>query len=467
MIKNNTLTEGSISKALVRLALPIMATSFVQMFYNMTDIFWIGKLGELPVAAVGTAGFFMWLGMAFIFLPKIGAEVGVSQSVGRNDSEGTRSYIIHALQMIIVLAALYSSFLLIFKNQLIEFFRLKDAATVQMAVSYLTIIACGLIFNFLNPIFTAILNGYGNSSTPFRINSIGLLTNLILDPIMIFGLGPIPAMGVRGAAYATVLAQAIVTFIFIYTLKNKTELFQGFTLIQRPNFKRVIGIMKIGLPVGIQSGLFTIIAMAMARIISGWGDTAIAVQKVGSQIEAVSWMTAGGFSTALSAFVGQNYGAKKYGRIYKGYFIAMGFAAMVGIFATFLLTVPSKFVFGIFLSEKEALRMGIVYLKILGVSQLFMCLEIATGGAFNGLGKTIPPSIVSITFNALRIPTAIVLSATALDLNGVWWSISLSSIFKGIVLVTWFVIVLNKLCHGIDKENIRLFKVLDNSGDYV
>jgi Na+-driven multidrug efflux pump len=183
--------------------------------------------------------------------------------------------------------------------------------------------------------------------------------------------------------------------------------------------------------------------MFIARIIAKWGPIPIAVQKIGSQIESISWMTATGFSTALGAFVGQNYGAGKWGRIYKGYFRAIGIVSIIGLFATGLLIFGARPIFSLFIPEAEAVKIGVDYLKILGLSQLFMTIEITTAGAFNGLGKTTTPALIGIVFNGLRIPGAIFLSSiAALGLNGVWWSISISSIFKGIILATLFIILL-------------------------
>jgi Na+-driven multidrug efflux pump len=184
--------------------------------------------------------------------------------------------------------------------------------------------------------------------------------------------------------------------------------------------------------------------MVLARIIASWGPTPIAVQKVGSQIEAISWMTAGGFQSAMSAFVGQNYGAQKWERVNRGYRVGMVIVSFVGVFATVLLFFGSRTLFAVFIQEEEAIQYGIQYLKILAFSQLFMCVEITTAGAFNGLGRTTPPSIVGVVFNALRIPGAIILASTSLGLDGIWWAISVSSIFKGIVLTTWYILLTRK-----------------------
>ena len=444
MTQKNNLTQGSIVKALFKLALPIMGTSFVQMAYNLTDMIWVGRIGSDAVAAVGTAGFFTWLGVAFILIPKIGAEVGVAQSVGRKDMDEAKVYIKHSIQMILCLALFYASILIIFRKPLIGFFNLGDIDIINNAITYLVIISCGLVFYFINPVFTAIFNGYGESRTPFLINSIGLITNMILDPILILGIGPFPRMEVAGAALATIIAQAVVTIVFLITAAGKTELFSKLNILSAPDMEHTKRIVKLGFPVALQSGLFTGFAMVIARIIAQWGPIPIAVQKIGSQIEAISWLTASGFQTAMAAFVGQNFGAREWSRVWKGYRVGMTIMSVIGISATLLLTLAPRELFSIFVAEEETIKQGIVYLRILGLSQLFMCIESTSAGAFNGLGKTIPPSIVGIVFNALRIPAALILSSTVLGLDGVWWSISMSSVLKGVILSVWFIIMMKR-----------------------
>lgn len=437
MGKTINLTEGNILKALIKLALPIIGTSFMQMAYNFTDVIWVGRIGSDAVAAVGTAGFFTWLSMALITIPRIGAEVGVSQSLGREDAQGVREAIKHSVQLIIALALSYMVFLIILRKPLIGFYRL-GANIEKDAINYLVIISLGMVFATINPVFTAVFNGAGDSKTPFKMNTIGLILNIILDPVLILGLGPFPRLEVRGAAIATIIAQLVVTLVFILEIKRRPELFSGVHLWQKPDFSKLKKIIKLGYPIAIQSAFFTFIAMVLARIIANWGPLPIAVQSVGSEIESISWMTAGGFQSAMSSFMGQNFGAKKWERLYKGYFVGLGIASIIGVFATVLLIFFSRPLFSIFIPEEEAIAYGVVYLRILGLSQFFMALEIITAGAFIGQGLTRPPSLVSIVFNTLRIPLALILSATSLDLNGIWWAICISSILKGTVLCGWY-----------------------------
>ncbi|MCK9443233.1 MAG: MATE family efflux transporter [Tissierellaceae bacterium] len=445
MDKNINLTEGNISAALTKLALPIMGTSFIQMMYNLTDMMWLGRLNTKAMAAAGTAGFFMWFGMSLVLISQIGVSVGVAQAFGREDMEGVRKNISNGIKLDMFIGIVYSLVLIIFRREIIGFFNLGDVETVDMAVNYLVIVAAGFIFHFINPIYSAIFNASGNSVTPFIISSMGLVTNMVLDPALIFGIGVIPAMGIKGAALATVIAQVIVTIIyFIVSRKNKT-LFSNLSFFTLPDMAYISKIFKLGFPAFLQSGAHAAISMILTRILAQWGPTPVAVTSLGAQIESLSWMTAEGFSTAISAFVGQNFGARNYDRVKKGYYSGLRIVGFIGIIATLLLVFAGEPIFRLFTPEDAlAIAQGKVYLRILGFCQFFITIEIASGGGFNGIGRTHVPAIIGIIFNFLRIPGAYILAATVLGMTGVWWSMSISSILKGLVLTPLFMYTLKK-----------------------
>lgn len=457
MDKKIDLTEGGIVEKLVKIAIPIMATSFIQIAYNLIDMMWVGKNGSNSVAAVGTAGFYPWLAMAFVMFSKIGGEVKVAQSMGEKNTKEVKSYIKSSIELNVFLSITYTLVLILFNKQLIDIFNLGDLEVITMSRQYLVILAIGMIFYFINPVFTSIFIGLGNSSIPFRINTIGLIANIILDPLLIFGFGPIDALGTNGAGIATITAQIIVTCVFVgYIIKNKIEYFKVkyFRNIELEYFKTLY---KLGLPVAIQNALFTLISMAMGVIVASFGPVAVAVQKVGSQIESISWMSADGFASALSTFTGQNYGAYKFDRINKGSKIGLIGALIWGSITTLVLVFLGNIIFRAFINEPDAIIKGVDYLKILGYSQLFMCIEITITGILKGLGRTYIPSVTSIVLNLARIPMAIVLSKPdILGINGIWWSISISSIFKGIILLSIFVILnkSKKLYKSNNKNNL-------------
>lgn len=455
------LTEGSISDKLVKLALPIMATSFIQMAYNLTDMLLVGRVGTNAVAAIGTAGSFTMLATSLAMIPKVGAEVKVAQSLGKKDEDSAKGYIVSSLQINLILSLLYGLIVLIFAKQFIGFFKIQDLEIIHMSEMFLKAMAIAMPISCSLPIFTAIFNGAGNSRTPFIINAIGLVTNIALDIILINGLGPFPKMGVMGAAVATISAQSIGVLLFLRVILKSNEKYLRFNIFSKPNMEYIKDIFKLGIPAGCQHGLFSIFSILLGRIISSFGPTPIAVQKVGIQIEAISWMTAGGFSTALGAFVGQNYGAKKYDRIKQGYKVTIVIAVIVGVLTSLLLILGGEFIFSLFTpNDTNAIALGKDYLIILGYSQFFMCIEITTAGAFNGLGKTHIPAIMSIILTGMRVPAAMILSSNnLLGINGVWWSISMSSVLKGILLVSIFIYMIKS--NRILKRDEEILKVID------
>lgn len=438
------LLHGRILPSLAKLAFPIMATQLIQMAYNLTDMIWIGRVGSGAVAAVGASGMYLWLANGLATIPRLGGQVKAAHALGSGDTEKAAAYAAAAFRLGAVLAGACTAVYLIFYKPLTAFFRLNDPTVVRDAECYLLVVALGLFFSFFNQIFTGLFTCMGASAVTFRSTAAGLAANIVLDPLFIFGLGPLPALGVAGAAIATVLAQGVVFLLFLLAARREGALFPHLQLRRRRSRADYADILRIGLPVSVQSIFFSSLSMIIARLIAGWGDAAVAVQKVGSQIESISWMTADGFASAVNAFVAQNYGAKQPARIRRGTAGAAALMAGWGLLTGALLVIFPQALFRVFIQEEAVLPMGVDYLRILGYSQLFMCMEITCTGAFQGLGRPMVPTVVSVIFNTARIPMALILSATALSLNGVWWAITLSSILKGLIIPVWFVVILRQ-----------------------
>ena len=446
------LLHGPVLKSLTKLAIPIMATFLIQMAYNLTDMIWIGRVGSDAVAAVGAAGMYLWLSTGISTLAKTGGQVLVGHALGAGHSEEASEYSENAFGLTAILGIIFGIMCAVFSTPLIAFFKLNSAHVIADAEIYVQITGGLVIFSFLNQTFTGIFTSMGNSRAAFLATTTGLVINIFLDPVLIFGIRPFPRLMVMGAALATVAAQAVVTLMFFYYASKDTVIFKGLHIFRIPDIRHGAAIIKIGFPTAVQSLVFTGISMIIARLIAGYGDAAVAVQKVGSQIESISWMTADGFAAAVNSFIAQNYGAGNRERIKKGYSAAMLVVLLWGLVSTFLLMVCPAPIFRIFISEEAILPLGVNYLFILGVSQLFMSVEITTAGAFSGFGRTIPPSIIGIVFTAMRIPMAHALTRTPLGLNGVWWSITISSICKGLFLLIWFLVYLKKEMCYTDKE---------------
>lgn len=437
MDKIKDLTQGSITRVIGALAAPLIGSSFVQMAYTMTDMFWLGRLGSGPVAAVGAAFFFTWLNNAISYTPKMGTEITVAQSLGSGNKDMGHKYANIGSLLSIIMSIAYGLIVLFAAPLMLGIFHLTPEIS-EIGVDYLRWVIPGMIAGFNLNTFASIYYGAGNSKLPFRIIGMGLILNIVLDPICIFGWGFIPAMGTRGAAIATSLAQIFVCILFVARLYTNRSPLHKLSLFVKMDKEYVRRIAQLGLPVSLQSALFSAIGMTLGSFAARFGHIGVAAQSLGSQIEAVSWMTAGGFSTALSSFVAQNYGAGHYSRIKKAYYITLGLAGSIGLVATICFILFPKAIFGIFISEPDALQEGANYLRIMGFSQLWMIVELVTTGGFNGVGRTQVPAYTGITFNLLRIPLSLLLMNSVLGLSGIWWSITISSTLKGLVLAIWF-----------------------------
>lgn len=419
---------SAVGKKLLKLAFPIIGSYLLHMTYNLTDMIWVGYLGSGAVAAVGSAGFFLHLGWAMASIVTVGANIKIAHSVGAEDMNAAGRYSTAGLWGIGSIAILFTSVFLAIPEQFIGFFQMKDVQVNEMAVSYLVISAFGIIISFVNLLFISIFNAHGKTKISFKASIIGTLFNIVLDPLLIF----VFKMGVEGAAVATIIGRgsSLAYFYFVYK-KYDTIYFRGLL----PNVTKLKNLFKVGLPAAVQRISFSVIYIFLARIIADWGPNAIAVQKIGVQIESITFMIVGGIMQAVTIMVGHSYGAKNLTEVPNIYRAGWRISLTVGAVTTLIFLLLPQTLFSIFVPEAESILMGKDYLMILAASQLFMCLEMISAGVFNGLGKTKIPATVSVIFTSLRLPGAYILGFyTFLGLNGVWWSITGSSILKGIVL---------------------------------
>jgi putative MATE family efflux protein len=437
-VKN--LTQGGIFSQLTRLAMPIMATSFVQMAYSLTDMAWVGRLGSPEVAAVGAVGILVWLTSSFAYLSKIGAEVSIGQSIGSGNLKEAGSYASHTSTIALIMGVSIASVLFFFNEFIISFFKLEPFISV-MACEYLRIVSTSLPLVFMVLTFSGIYNGSGRSSIPFYLTGTGLVCNILLDPLFIF----VFDMGTNGAAVATWLSQVIVFLLFVWQMKRPNGILNRFPYIVRLKRSFSVRIIKLGAPVALMNVLFASFNLSLARVASIYGGhIGVMSQTTGGQIEGITWNTSQGFSTALGAFVAQNYAAGKFDRMKKAYQYTLSLMLSLGVVVTVAFVFFGDDIFGVFVPEKEAMTAGGEYLRIVGFSQLFMMLELTTQGMFNGTGRTVPPALVSITFNAARIPLALLL-APGMGITGVWLAITISTAFKGVILPVWFSVVYKKI----------------------
>jgi len=439
--RDYNLTEGGILKKLLLVAVPIMGTQLMAMAYNLTDLFWLGRVGSDAVAAAGAGGMYLWLSFGFLLIGRMGTEIGVAQSLGRGDKKTALAYSRNSLVIALVLGVLFGLAALCFGRPMIGFFNFRETEIAEAAADYLAITGFSMPVFFISAVVTGTYNASGNSRTPFVLNSLGLLLNVLLDPVFIYFLG----MGVRGAAIATVIAQTVAGAFFIGALFFfKDRPFERYFLSFKIEWKKIIRLLKWALPIGLESILFCFLSMVTTRVETGFGATAVAVSRVGSQLEALSWLIGGGFSSALVAFIGQNFGAGKQDRIRRG--VKVSFLAMTiwGSIVTIFLVTLGPMVFAVFLPVPELIPLGRIYLFILAFCQLPMNLEAVGSGAFKGTGRTTPPSLASIIANTAKPILAWLLSRTSLGIYGVWIGVSITAFIRGIWICVWYILAERK-----------------------
>ena len=444
MKKNTEILDGPIIPSLFWLALPVVLTSLVSIAYNLTDTWFIGEyLGDKYVSAVAAGAFFINFGMCFCNISKIGGQILVAQSIGAGKIINARRYVRASIYICIFFGTVYMVFVLLFHDFLIKLLGVKEITTLEGANEFLIASSFGFVFLYGIITVSAILNGEGNTKIPFMFNALGLIMNVILDYIFLKYL----KMGIKGAAYATVISQMVSCILICYYLFRKNKRFRKLKLFKIDSVKYYKRIIKLGIPNGVNQALFSVFAIIIGGMISQINEDGLGIQRLGIQFEAFSWNIGIGLSSAVATFVGQNYGAGNIERLKKGYYVGLMWMVSVGSIITFIFMFGGRGLYSLYFDSPERIALGVDYLRILGISQIFMCAEITTTGAFNGVGKTIEPTINSIFMTSLRIPLAYMLTP-ALGLVGIWWSISGTSILKGMISIIWFLLILRKMTNN-------------------
>ncbi|MGM9933204.1 MATE family efflux transporter [Pradoshia sp.] len=428
-MKKIDLTSGNELSVISLLSLPLIGSSLLQFLYNFIDMIFVGGLGPDAIAAVGSASFFINMGYAVQAMIVVGGGIKIAHSVGRKNDTESASYIGSSLLLNLFIGIITVFGLLLFGNRLLDLLNLNNDAVQIDAYKYLAVSAFMLFFSYFNTFFIRMFSSFGNNKQSFYISAFGLILNIILDPIFIYTF----KWGVIGAAIATLISHILMFILFIYLARSilfKKNIFQ----IRFQQFKEIIG---LGIPMSIQRILFTVINIILAIMIASYGTDAVAAQKIGLQIESITFIVMGSLNGAVGSFIGQNFGAKKYKRILKGYRVSLLLGISYALITSIIFIFFSEELAGIFTRDPETIAITSAYLTIIGLSQIFMAIEIICMGAYTGIGMPKIPSTISVIFTLMRIPLAILL-IPSLGLAGIWWSIAISSFVKGIVSVLIF-----------------------------
>jgi putative MATE family efflux protein len=430
-MKKIDLTEGRAIKVLTTLSVPIMGSSLLQFTYNLVDMLWVGGLGSNAVASIGSSSFYMGLGYSINSLVVIGTGIKVAHAIGQKEEKEVKEYINSGLLINIIIGLIFAIVLILGGRSLIEFLHLGNSTVEEDAYLFLASSGPTMFFTFFNVLYARILGSYGNNKLAFKINAIGVIINIVLDPIFIYVL----KLGVLGASIATMLAN--IAMFLLYLIKSSDIIKFNFDI--KIDYEKVKQIIILGFPMAAQRILFTVINIFLARIIAIFGSDAIAAQKIGLQIESITYMVVGGLHGAIAAFTGQNFGAKKYKRIKEGYNTALKIGAIYSLLMAFAFLFFNAPFIKLFVRDENTIAIAKSYLQVIAFSQIFSTIETISNGLFTGIGKPKISSIISVVFTSLRIPMALVL-IKPFGLTGIWISIAASSILKGSLAYLLYII---------------------------
>ena len=436
---NDVLINGSIPRSIFVLALPLLVRAVLQSLQSVVDIFWVGKLGPTSLAAVAMASTVI---MAFFPL-LIGIGTGtialISRAIGAKnqyaaDNAATQSMII-ALFTALILCIIGITF----SEPLLRLLQAKGDV-LEQGTLYLKILLLGGITTTLLFLGCAILQGAGNATTPMKIMSLSVIANIILDPILIFGLIGAPRLEVKGAAIATILAQALGCVAILYILlKGKSHIHIKFSQF-KIRLKTMWQIIKIGVPSSIQMLSRNLMSMILIAIVASFGTYAIAAYGIGMRLRMIVLLPAFSFGTASAVLVGQNLGAKNPHRAKMCAWCATIINAAIMLCIGILFFIFAENIIRLFNNNPEVIAVGGNYLRITSLFFPTIALGVVLGRSLMGAGNTIPPMIITIiTLWAIQIPLALILPRyTNLGISGIWWAIVSASTIQGLLISIWF-----------------------------
>lgn len=435
----NKVTSGPIAKTILGLALPVVLGMVMEFALTSTDYFWVGKLGATAQDAVTSSMVVIWTIFVLITIVSIGVTALVSRYVGAKDFEKAAFYIKQGMALAIIVGSIIFITGYSVTPALLNF---MDAGenTMALAVPYLRISFLAGIFFFWNDTLFAAFRASGDTKTPTLVGVTMVVINMILDPAFIFGWGPFPEMGVPGAAVATLIA-AVIGMLIITALLLKDKL--GYKIPKplslKPKIKELLKIAKIGLPMSTQQLVFVMVYWFLIKYVHTFGETAGAAMGIGNRMESFSYLTCYGFSVAASTMVGQNLGAGKPDRAAKCAWGSTGLAVLLTLFTSAVFILIPELITSVFTNDPAVSKIAVDYLIILGISQSAMAVEIVLEGSFSGAGDTIPVMLVMVPGSLARIPLAYYLTFD-LDwgINGIWWTLTITTFFKCVILAFWF-----------------------------
>ena len=424
----------SLNRSILRIALPAMGGYYIQMGFNMVDMFWVGKLGPAALAAVGASTFALWsiFTLAEVFVT--GSSSIIARRVGEDNFSAATDFAGRIMPSVIVGGIIVGISGLFLVKKLFSFISASEEAS-RYGVEYTGIILFGAVLIFLAMWSEAVFHANGDAKTPMKILIASLALNAVVTPILIFGIGPFPRLEVAGAAVGTVSCQAtgvtisLITLIKRGLLPNKLKKF-------RPSLSHTIQTAKIGAPMSFTGFTFCMVFVVIARITAGFGDEPLAALSVAHRMEEFAWVVNMGMYIAAVTVVGQYLGMKDIKSAIRAGWRCMWLGvAFSSVFALMYLS-AGKYLLIPFTDDLAVRAYGAEYLRINALAILFISPGVALAGAFSGSGATIISMLITVPIIALRIPLAALLAYTAgLGVTGIWIALASAYIMRGSAMI--------------------------------
>jgi len=430
------LTAGPIFKTLIRLAVPVTISMVMFTVYLMVDLYFVGRLGPEAVAALSISGNAFFIHLGFSTVLGTGGMALIAQAFGRKDYDYAAKVFKQSILLALIVGIIEAAIGLVMAPAYIKFFG-GTGKSLEWGIQYFQIFVISFLFMILLYTVGNCYRGMGNTKTPMIIMLQANLLNILLDPILIFGWLGLPAMGVRGAALASVVSQIYALGIYGYLLFVK-----GSDIDLKGNWQLSSGIIKKSLYIGIPSGMnhFLLAANLLItfRVISDYGTAALASIGIGFRILQAIYIPVIAVASAMAAIIGQNFGANKYDRIAGTLARAWLISIMFMLAWTVICRVFPGYIIEIFSKDSDVIRFGEIYLSIFSLGNVIVGTIMVSGAAFQGLGKTYPSLVGAVLDNALFACLVFSLPAYfSWGIGSIWWIKVATAALEMAVVAIW------------------------------
>ncbi len=427
--------DWDLIKKILKLAWPIVMANALQSAYQLTDTFWVGRIGANAVAALSMCYpiFFLLLSLGIGF--SIAGAVLISQYKGANDQKKIDHIASQAIGVMAIFGVIISLLGYYGSDFIIDLIGVKGEV-FHLATSYMKIAMFGMTFQYIYLSFQNTLRAVGNVHKPLKVVLITVLMNFVLDPAFINGWGPIPKLGVDGAAYSTLLTQAIACFIGLFYMFRGEDKVKINVKDIVPVYSDFVKILKLAIPTSLEGSTRALSMNAITFLVAAFGNEVMAVFGIGVRILSFIVIPALGFSQATSVLVGNSVGSGDNEAAFKTARYSFGLIFIGLTLAGILFYIFAPLSVALFVpNDPNVIERGAIFIRIFALTFGLVGLQQVANGVFRGAGNTMLAMIIAmVSLWVLRFPLAYILSHhTQLKELGLWWAFSISNIGAGVL----------------------------------